>query len=141
MLLASKISAAILLAALRLLAGLLPLKVYRKLDKWGRQPQEDGNKVTGAISGRQTKIDLLLSVFLCFGAGLLFSTCFVHMIPEVGNTLSPPAVSYAGVNDSCYLARSASRSTRQQEVAIGLILTPFPLLKLSSAWGSSPSIY
>ena len=72
MLLVSKICSAVLLALLRLLAGLLPLKVYRKLEKWGRSDPE-----------RRKRIDLFLSIFLCFGAGLLLSTCFIHMIPEV----------------------------------------------------------
>lgn len=80
MVLASKICSAVLLAGLRLLAGLLPLKVYKKLDKWGRQGDENGS---GKGAGRKHRIDLLLSAFLCFGAGLLLSTCFIHMIPEV----------------------------------------------------------
>ena len=77
-LLVSKICAAILLAVLRLVAGLLPLKVYRKLNKWGRR----GDKVDDQ-NKRKKRIDLCLSIFLCFGAGLLLSTCFIHMIPEV----------------------------------------------------------
>ena len=72
MLLVSKICSAVLLALLRLLAGLLPLKIYRKLEKWGRKDPE-----------RRKRIDLFLSIFLCFGAGLLFATFAMHMIPEV----------------------------------------------------------
>ncbi len=82
MVLVSKICAAILLAAVRLLAGLLPLKVYQKLDKWGRKGDiKAAEKKT--VNKRRQRIDLFLSVFLCFGAGLLLSTCFIHMIPEV----------------------------------------------------------
>lgn len=90
MLLVSKICAAILLAVLRLFAGLIPLKVCRKLDKWAGKPGGDGAAVDpDAIAAyqqqkrRRKRIDLFLSVFLCFGAGLLLSTCFIHMIPEV----------------------------------------------------------
>lgn len=82
MILVSKICAAILLAALRLLAGLLPLRVYRKLDKWGRKGDIKAAEKQTA-NKRRKQVDLYLSVFLCFGAGLLLSTCFIHMIPEV----------------------------------------------------------
>lgn len=77
MLLVSKICAAILLAVLRLLAGLLPLKVHQKLEKLARQDDDLVGKL------RRDRIDAFLSIFLCFGAGLLLSTCFVHMFPEV----------------------------------------------------------
>lgn len=72
MLLASKISAAILLAVLRLAAGLLPLKLNNKLNRFGSDQET-----------RRVRINKYLSTFLCFGAGLLLSTCFIHMIPEV----------------------------------------------------------
>jgi len=87
-LLVSKICSAILLAVLRLLAGLLPLKVYRKLNKWGRR----GDKVDEQ-NKRKKRIDLFLSLFLCFGAGLLLSTCFIHMIPEVRESFEEAASS------------------------------------------------
>lgn len=80
--LVNKICAAILLVGLRLIAGLLPLKVYRKLDKWGQRGDlKAAEKQT--VNKRRKRVDLFLSVFLCFGAGLLLSTCFIHMIPEV----------------------------------------------------------
>ena len=75
MLLASKICSAILLAALRLFSGLLPLTVYHKLEEWCRTG-EGGSR-------RRELIGRCLSIFLCFGAGLLLSTCFIHMMPEV----------------------------------------------------------
>lgn len=82
MMLVSKICAAILLAALRLIAGLLPLKVYQKLDRWSQRGDvKAAEKQT--INKRRKRVDLFMSVFLCFGAGLLLSTCFIHMIPEV----------------------------------------------------------
>lgn len=88
--LASKICSALLLCGLRLFAGLIPLKVNRKLDEWCKG-EENGDKQPGAsVDGgqvnynkRKKKIDLFMSVFLCFGAGLLLSTLFIHMIPEV----------------------------------------------------------
>lgn len=80
--LVSKICSTILLTVLRLLAGLLPLKVYQKLDKWGRRGDIKAAEQQ-TVNNRRKRVDLFLSVFLCFGAGLLLSTCFIHMIPEV----------------------------------------------------------
>ncbi len=81
MLLVSKICSAVLLAVLRLIAGLLPLKVHRTLEKWSRHSEgQHGTR-------RRERVELFLSMFLCFGAGLLLSTCFVHMVPEVNNSL------------------------------------------------------
>ncbi len=82
MMLVSKICAAILLAVLRLGAGLLPLKVYQKLDKWSQRGDIKATEKQ-TINKRRKRVDLFMSVFLCFGAGLLLSTCFIHMIPEV----------------------------------------------------------
>jgi zinc transporter 1/2/3 len=77
MLLVSKICSAVLLAVFRLFAGLLPLKVHRKLEKWSRRGEGQNG------SQRRDRVEMFLSMFLCFGAGLLLSTCFVHMVPEV----------------------------------------------------------
>ena len=78
-LLVSKVSSLILLTALRLIAGLLPLKIFRKMNKWCRRGDKNGQQLTD----RRKKIDLFLSIFLCFGGGLLVSTTFIHMLPEV----------------------------------------------------------
>lgn len=87
-LLVSKICSAILLAGLRLLAGLLPLKVYQRLEKWRL---EGDSKDQHAGHKRGKRIDMFLSMFLCFGAGLLLSTCFIHMIPEVRDSFEKAA--------------------------------------------------
>ena len=39
--------------------------------------------------GRRQKI--ITSVLLCFGGGVLFSTCMLHIMPEVGHALEPTA--------------------------------------------------
>ncbi len=77
--LSSKISAAVLLAVLRLIAGLLPLKIYKKLDEWCQKSGTANEK----SKSRKYRFDAFLSTSLCFGAGLLLSTCFIHMIPDV----------------------------------------------------------
>lgn len=74
MLLVSKICAAVLLAVLRLAAGLLPLKCFRWMEQHSRDDED---------TSRRKRIEMYLSIFLCFGGGLLLSTCFIHMIPEV----------------------------------------------------------
>lgn len=80
--LVSKVCAAILLAIFRLGAGLLPLKVYRKLEKWSEKGDLKAVEKR-TVNKRRQRVDLLLSIFLCFGAGLLLTTCFLHLIPEV----------------------------------------------------------
>lgn len=80
--LVSKICAAILLSIFRLGAGLLPLKVYRKLEKWSEKGDLKAVEKR-TVNKRKQRVDLLLSIFLCFGAGLLLTTCFLHLIPEV----------------------------------------------------------
>jgi zinc transporter 1/2/3 len=80
MLLVDKICSAVLLAVIRLFAGLLPLKVHGKLEKCLSEGQSGIR--------RRGRIELILSIFLCFGAGLLLSTCFIHMLPEVFQTLN-----------------------------------------------------
>lgn len=82
MLLVDKICSAVLLAVIRLFAGLLPLKVHRKMEQWSRLTEDQSG------IRRRNRVEFSLSMLLCFGAGLLLSTCFVHMIPEVFQTLN-----------------------------------------------------
>jgi len=68
----AKLLALILLGAISLVLGLLPVKV------------------ASLIKGRSNSKwpDLIISYLLCFGAGVLMSTSFVHMLPETRNMLS-----------------------------------------------------
>lgn len=61
----AKIVAIVVLAVVSLILGLIPLKVAKILDNEG--------------FWQRTTISALLQ----FGGGVLFSTCFVHIFPEV----------------------------------------------------------
>lgn len=65
----TKVLVLCLLATLRLLFGLIPLRIARSLTP--------GPRVEHAVS-----------LCLCFGGGVLLATCFVHMLPEVRESLS-----------------------------------------------------
>lgn len=66
-----KVAALLLLAAVRLLAGLTPIMFASSLRTWGEQ-----------------RVEACSSLALCFGGGVLLSSCMLHMIPEVRESLS-----------------------------------------------------
>jgi len=76
-LLETKILVLCILAGVSFLIGLatIPLRKILGLHK---------NEV-----GRRQKI--ITSVLLCFGGGVLFATCMLHIMPEVGHALEPKA--------------------------------------------------
>ncbi|CAG0917022.1 unnamed protein product [Notodromas monacha] len=57
--------------------GIFPIKVEQLLAAW----HSYGDHESAARRSRWG--DTLLSWLLCFGGGVLFATCFIHMIPEV----------------------------------------------------------
>ncbi|XP_063241433.1 uncharacterized protein LOC134541716 [Bacillus rossius redtenbacheri] len=65
----TKVLVLVLLGALRLACGLLPLAVTTRLGLKG--PLRHG------------KMEAFISYFLCFGGGVLIATSFIHIIPEV----------------------------------------------------------
>jgi zinc transporter 1/2/3 len=75
-LVSTKILVLTLLGAVRLLFGLVPLKITKKLKLWG-----DGGVY------RRAQVVVAISLCLSFGGGVLLATCFIHMIPEVRESL------------------------------------------------------
>ena len=72
----AKIVSMCILGGISLILGLIPLKIVEKfslteLDKKG------GN----------TRTQLFLTALNCFGAGVILTTCFTHMLPEVNEFL------------------------------------------------------
>jgi zinc transporter 1/2/3 len=57
--------------------GVFPIKVEQVLLSW-HSVEDRESAVRRSRWG-----DTLLSWLLCFGGGVLFATCFIHMIPEV----------------------------------------------------------
>lgn len=75
----TKVIVAILFGLLRLIFGLLPLKLYSFLKIWQRG--DDGyNHVNRK---RQRYVECCLTLVQSFGGGVLLATCFLHMMPEV----------------------------------------------------------
>lgn len=75
----TKIIVAILFGVLRLAFGLLPIKLYSYLKIW--ENGEDGIKHVN--KERQKYADSVITMVQSFGGGVLFATCFLHMMPEV----------------------------------------------------------
>lgn len=81
-LVSTKILVLTLLGVIRLFFGLVPLKITKKLKLWG----ESGVSVQ-LVEQRRARVDTAISLCLCFGGGVLLATCFIHMIPEVRESL------------------------------------------------------
>jgi zinc transporter 1/2/3 len=81
-LVSTKILVLTLLGVIRLFCGLVPLKITKKLKLWG----ESGVSVQ-LVEQRRARVDTAISLCLCFGGGVLLATCFIHMIPEVRESL------------------------------------------------------
>jgi len=74
--LAAKIGSMCILGGLSLFFGLIPIKIVEKfglanLDK----------------KGKSSKTQIALTALNCFGAGVILTTCFTHMLPEVNEGL------------------------------------------------------
>ncbi|PNF35346.1 Zinc transporter ZIP1 [Cryptotermes secundus] len=81
-LVSTKIVVLTLLGVIRLFFGLVPLKITKKLKLWGESGVSDQ-----LVERRRARVDTAISLGLCFGGGVLLATCFIHMIPEVRESL------------------------------------------------------
>jgi len=78
----TKILVLTLLGVLRLFFGLVPLKITKKLKLWG-----ESGVSHQLVNQRRQRVDAAVSFCLSFGGGVLLATCFIHMIPEVRESL------------------------------------------------------
>ncbi|KAK9886573.1 hypothetical protein WA026_017503 [Henosepilachna vigintioctopunctata] len=78
-LVATKIVVAVLFGLIRFASGILPIKLYHCLKKW--EGGEDG--VNFINEKRHGQVLCLMACCQSFGGGVLFATCFLHMMPEV----------------------------------------------------------
>ncbi|KAF2353465.1 Zinc/iron permease [Trinorchestia longiramus] len=81
-LLTGKIISMLLLGTLSLFFGLIPLKIQKKLLK------TDEGKPVETQKKQRRKRDLVVSCLLCFGAGVLLATVFMHMLPETRENIA-----------------------------------------------------
>lgn len=75
----AKVVAMIVLSLATFILGLLPIKLA-KWFKW--------NRITNDSLNTSNRTQLILSLLLCFGGGALLCTTFLHMLPEVRETIS-----------------------------------------------------
>jgi len=75
----AKVVSMIVLSLATFILGLLPIKLATWF-KWNRTA--DGNMNTS------DKSNLILSLLLCFGGGALLCTTFLHMLPELRETIT-----------------------------------------------------
>ena len=78
----TKILVLTLLGVFRLFCGLVPLKITKKLKLWG-----ESGVSHRLVNQRRQRVDAAISFCLSFGGGVLLATCFIHMIPEVRESL------------------------------------------------------
>lgn len=71
--LVSKLSVLFLFGFLKFISGYAPSLILRRLNVHGR---------------RRKYLEIGMSGVLCFGGGVLFATVFIHMVPEVRESLN-----------------------------------------------------
>ncbi|KAJ8933898.1 hypothetical protein NQ318_011914 [Aromia moschata] len=79
----TKIVVAVAFGLLRFFFGLLPLKLYTILRRW---EGEDDTR-TFINHRRHAQVNCILALCQSFGGGVLFATCFLHMMLEVYNSV------------------------------------------------------
>ncbi|XP_072378384.1 zinc transporter ZIP3-like [Diabrotica undecimpunctata] len=79
-LLTTKIFVAVLFFFVRFFFSILPVKLYNFLKKW-----EDEDDSSGQFVNQKRHRQVTLAIAFCqsFGGGVLFATCFLHMMLEV----------------------------------------------------------
>ena len=74
--LGAKIASMCILGGLSLVAGLIPIKIVKKFGLTNLDKQ-----------GQSDKAQYALTALSCFGAGVILTTCFTHVLPEVNEML------------------------------------------------------
>lgn len=80
-LITAKATAMVVLFCATMLFGLLPFQ----LSKWFKWFEADP-KEPGRIGGARTSV--VISLLLCFGGGVLLATTFLHLLPEITESIS-----------------------------------------------------
>ncbi|CAG9858976.1 unnamed protein product [Phyllotreta striolata] len=82
-LLTTKILVAVLFFFIRFFFGILPVKIYNVLRAW------EGDDDSGHFINQKRHHQVNVAIALCqsFGGGVLFATCFLHMMLEVQKSM------------------------------------------------------
>lgn len=78
-LLTTKIVVAVLFFFIRYSFGILPVKLYQLLRKW--EGEDDSEHFIN--QKRHHQVNVAIALCQSFGGGVLFATCFLHMMIEV----------------------------------------------------------
>lgn len=81
-LITAKATAMVVLFLATLLFGLLPFQ----LSKWFKWFETDPQQTSGRVGGTRTSI--VISLLLCFGGGVLLATTFLHLLPEMTESIT-----------------------------------------------------
>ena len=74
--LVAKVASMCILGGLSLFFGLIPIKIVEKFDLNSLEKK-----------GKSSRAQFALTALNCFGAGVILTTCFTHMLPEVNEML------------------------------------------------------
>ncbi|KAG5881409.1 hypothetical protein JTB14_008921 [Gonioctena quinquepunctata] len=80
----TKILVAVLFFVIRFFFGMLPVKLYNCLRRW----EGDDGSETFVNQRRHTQVNCAIALCQSFGGGVLFATCFLHMMLEVDKILN-----------------------------------------------------
>ncbi|VEN59658.1 unnamed protein product [Callosobruchus maculatus] len=79
----TKIVVAVLFAVIRFFFGVLPVKLYHFLRRW----EGDDGSDTFVNQKRHKQVNCAIALCQSFGGGVLFATCFLHMMLEVQSSV------------------------------------------------------
>ena len=94
--LVAKILSMVILGGFSLLLGLIPMKLVEKynlkeISSGHNENKKEKNKVMST-----TFKHLALTALNCFGAGVILTTCFTHMLPEANEALEESSIKNQG---------------------------------------------
>ena len=94
--LVAKILSMVILGGFSLLLGLIPMKLVEKynlkeISSGNNENKKEKNKVMST-----TFKHLALTALNCFGAGVILTTCFTHMLPEANEALEESSIKNQG---------------------------------------------
>merc|ERR1712156_879229 len=85
--LVAKVVSMCILGGISLLLGLLPIKLN---EKYNLREEKNGSRVT-------TIKQLVITALNCFGAGVILTTCFGHMLPEANEAIKGSGIKDKGL--------------------------------------------
>ena len=93
--LVAKILSMVILGGFSLLLGLVPMKLVEKynLKETSSATNTDNKKENKKVT---TFKHLALTALNCFGAGVILTTCFTHMLPEANEALEQSSIKNEG---------------------------------------------